>query len=209
MKKMMTAVAIATASLAAQAQGFYAGAGVGFNSVKNELSQFNSDMVDSFGGSISSKQDTSVRNLRLLGGYKVNENVAIEVGYLKSSDFALTFSGQSGGNVSYSGKGTVSFSGVDVATVLRPSIASGYNNLFATVGVHRYKANVGIGFSVAGTNYSDNSSDSGTGTLFGIGYDWKIAEGVDVRWSLTRLNKLAGDSESKTTNVGVGLIKHF
>lgn len=205
----MTVVAVAAASLTAQAEGFYAGGGVGFNSINNELTKFNSEMVSTLGGTIVSTQDSSVRNLRLIGGYKVNENVAVEVGYINSSDFALTFAGRSGGNVAYSGKGTVSFSGFDVAAVLRPSVASGYNNVFATIGVHNYKAKTAVAFTVVSTNYSDNSSESGTGTMFGVGYDWKIDKDVDVRLTLTRINKIAGNSDSSTNNVGVGLVKHF
>lgn len=39
--------------------------------------------------------------------------------------------------------------------------------------------------------------------------DWAIDKGLDLRVALTRLNKISGDSGSKTTNIGIGLIKHF
>lgn len=209
MKKTITALALVTAAFAAQAEGFYMGAGVGFNKVDNGLNDFNTAMVNAVGGSIVSTQETSVQNLRLLGGYKVNENFAVEVGYVNSSKWDLNFSGTSGGSVAYSGNGNVSFSGVDVSAVLRPSVASGYNNFFATIGVHNYKAKVGVSFTVSGTAYTSNTSESGTGTLFGVGYDMNIDKGMDLRFAVTRLNKLAGQSDSNTTNYGVGLIKHF
>jgi hypothetical protein len=209
MKKIVTAVAIAAASLTAQAEGFYVGGGVGYSAIKNELADFNAGMVSSVGGSITSSQDSSMQNLRLTGGYKVNDNFAIELGYVKTSDFGLSFTGRSGGNVAYSGSGTVSISGFDVAAVLRPDIASGYNNFFATVGTHSYKAKTGVTFSVSGTSYSDNTSESGTGLMFGVGYDWKIDKDLDFRMSLIRMNKLAGNSDSNATSVGVNLIKRF
>lgn len=211
MKKTLIAIAVATTAFAAQAQsqGFYLGAGVGFNKVDNELSTFNAGMVSALGGSIASTQETSVQNLRLVGGYKVNENVAVELGYINTSKWDLNFSGRSGGNVAYSGNGNISFSGFDVAAVLRPSVASGYNNFFATVGVHSYKAKVGVSFAVNGTNYANTESESGTGAMFGAGYDWKIDKDLDVRFAVTRINKLAGQSGSNTTNYGIGLIKHF
>jgi hypothetical protein len=37
MKKIVTAIAIAAASLTAQAEGFYVGGGVGYSALKNEL----------------------------------------------------------------------------------------------------------------------------------------------------------------------------
>lgn len=209
MKKTIIALALVTAAFAAQAEGFYMGAGVGFSKVDNGLNDFNTDMVTLLGGSIASTQETSVQNLRLLGGYKVNENFAVEVGYVNSSKWDMSFSGTSGGSVSYSGNGNFSFSGVDVSAVLRPSIASGYNNFFAAVGVHSYKVKLGLGFNVGGTAYTSNTSESGTGTLFGVGYDMNIDKGMDLRFAVTRLNKLAGQSGSNTTNYGVGLIKHF
>ena len=206
---MMTAIAIAAATLTAQAEGFYVGAGVGFNAIKNELATFNATMVSIAGGSISSTQDTSVQNLRLIGGYKINDNFAVELGYINTSNFKLNFAGRSSGNVAYSGSGTTSINGFDVAAILRPDVSSGYNNFFATAGVHSYKAKTGVAFSVSGTNYSDNSSESGTGSMLGLGYDWKIDKDLDVRLSLIRMNKLAGNSDSSTTNVGVNLIKRF
>lgn len=209
MKKTFIAVAVASVAFAAQAEGFYIGAGVGYSKVPNELSKFNSEMVGALGGSISSTQDTSLTNLRLVGGYKINENLAIEAGYVNSSKWNLNFSGVSGGSVAYSGNGNVSFSGFDIAAVLRPSINTGYNNFFAVAGLHNYKAKVGVTFAVSGTNYANNTSTSGTGTMFGAGYDWKIDKDLDLRIQVTRLNKLAGESGSDTTNYGVGLIKHF
>lgn len=209
MKKTLIAVAVASAAFAAHADGFYLGAGVGFTKVANELSTFNSGMVAAVGGSIASTQETSVRNLRLVGGYKVNENLAIEAGYVNSSKWDLNFSGVSGGSVAYSGNGNISFSGVDVAAVVRPSVASGYNNFFAVAGVHNYKAKVGVAFTVSSTAYTSNTSQSGTGTMFGAGYDWKIDKDLDMRVQVTRLNKLAGESGSNATNYAVGLIKHF
>jgi OOP family OmpA-OmpF porin len=209
MKKTFVALAFASIGLAAHAEGFYMGAGVGFNKVDNSLSEFNTAMLNAVGGSIVSTQETGVQNLRLLGGYKINENFAVEVGYVNSSKWDLNFSGVSSGNVAYNGNGNISFSGLDVAAVVRPGASSGYNNFFATIGLHNYKAKVGVTFTVNGTPYTTNTSETGTGTLLGIGYDLKIDKGLDLRFTATRLNKLAGDSDSNTTNIGIGLIQHF
>jgi OOP family OmpA-OmpF porin len=209
MKKFVTAAAIAAASLTAQAEGLYVGGGVGYSALKNELAEFNSGMVSLLGGSITSSQDSSMQNLRLIGGYKVNDNFAIELGYVKTSDFGLSFSGRSSGNVAYSGSGTVSISGFDVAAILRPDVASGFNNFFATIGAHSYKAKTGVAFTVSGTSSSANTSESGTGLMFGAGYDWKIVKDLDFRLTLIRMNKLAGNADSNGTSVGVNLIKRF
>jgi outer membrane autotransporter protein len=66
-----------------------------------------------------------------------------------------------------------------------------------------------VTFTVNGTPYTTNTSETGTGTLLGVGYDLKIDKGLDLRFTATRLNKLAGNSDSNTTNIGIGLIQHF
>lgn len=187
----------------------YFGVGVGVNKVDNQVPQFNSAIVSAVGGTVSSTQDSSVNNLRLLGGYKLNESVAVELGYTKTSKANLSFAGNSGGNVAYAGGANVSFAGLDVSAVLRPSVASGWNNAYALIGVHNYSVKASTTFTVGGTGYSASDSDSGTGTMFGFGYDFEITKGLDARLGVTRVNKIGGESDAKTTNYGLTLIQHF
>lgn len=208
MKKIFATAVLASVSLAAQAQGFYLGAGVGVSKAENDLKGFNAEMVEDFGGSISSTQDSSIRSARLIGGYKANENVAIELGYMRSAKWNLNYAGRTGNNVAYSGGGNIRTDGFDISAVVRPSVASGYSNFFATAGVHNYKAEVGVSFSADGARLALNGSERGTGTMFGAGYDWKVQKDVDVRLLVRRINKFAGESGS-ANNFFVGLNKHF
>ena len=154
--------------------------------------------------------DSNVTNLRLIGGYKVNENISLEIGYLSTSDFKWKISGADRDNVKYYWDLKGSYSGFDIATILRPSVASGYNNLFVTVGFHNYEAKASGSLSALNERVNlPGSSENGTGMLFGGGYDFNLQEGLDLRATVTRLNKLAGDSDDKATNFGVTLIKHF
>jgi OOP family OmpA-OmpF porin len=210
MKKMITAVTIAAASLAAQAEGFYLGGGVGFsNSSDTAASDMSTTLVSAVGGTALTTADNSVNNVKIIGGYKVNENVAVEAGYISTSNLNMSFAGISGNSIAYTGSGKVSFSGFDVSAVLRPSVASGYNNFFATVGVHSYKAKTALSISAGGQTASQSESNSGTGTMFGAGYDWNVEKDLDLRFAVTRINKLAGESGVNVTNFGAGLIKHF
>ena len=208
MKQIIAIAVLASASIAAQAQGFYLGVGVGVSKAENDLKGFNAEMVEEFGGSISSTQDSSIRSFRLVGGYKANENIAIELGYSRSAKWNLNYAGRTGNNVAYSGGGNVRTDGFDVSAVVRPSVASGFNNFFATAGVHNYQAEVGLSFSADGTRLAINGSERGTGTMFGAGYDWKARKDLDVRLLVRRLNKVAGESGS-ANNFFIGLNKHF
>lgn len=210
MKKHLTFVALAASALVAHAESFYVGAGVGISRVSsNAASDLNADLVSALGGTARTTMDSSVNSLRLVGGFKVNENVAAEIGYLNTSNFNLNVAGTSGGNVAYTAAGKLSFTGFDVSAVLRPSVASGYNNFFATVGIHRYKAKADLTATAGAQTTSQSGSTSGTGTMLGVGYDWNLDKDLDLRLAVTRVNKLAGESGNNLTNFGVGLTKHF
>lgn len=40
-------------------------------------------------------------------------------------------------------------------------------------------------------------------------YDMKIDKDIDLRFSITRINKVSGEANDDATNYGIGLIKHF
>ena len=201
MKNILTGVAIATTAFMAQAEGFYLGAGIGFANVNDTTANTSSQLVSLLGGTARTTMDSSVNNM--------NENVAIEVGYMNTSNFSMNASGISGGNVSYTASGKATFSGLDASAVIRPSISSGYSNFFATVGMHNYKTKTSVSFTGGGQSFSTNDSKSGNGVMFGAGYDMKIDKDIDLRFSITRINKVSGEANDDATNYGIGLIKHF
>ena len=209
MKKSLLALVIASSALAAHAEGFYVGAGAGYNAISDDSASINSRLVSEVGGSASTTLSKAVANIRLTGGYKFNEYVALELGYLMSSKYTLSSVGRASGNVPYTVNGDVSFSGFDVSAIVRPSVASGYNNFFATVGLHSLTQKTNVTFVGGGSTVSESSSQSGTGMLYGVGYDWAVNKGLDLRVAVIRLDKLAGSAGSNTTNFGVSLIKHF
>jgi OOP family OmpA-OmpF porin len=213
MKKIITAVALVAASLSAQAQaqsqGFYIGGGVGISGITDTSQEINALLVSQFGGSASTTMDKTVNNVRLLGGYKINENIAVEVGYLNAASFNFSTAGTTSGRVAYTVSGDVSFSGFDVAAVIRPSVSSGYNSFFATAGLHSYESKASSAFIGGGLNIPSITKNSGTGTMFGVGYDLKIDKEIDLRLAFLRVNKLAGESEDSLNNFSVSIIKHF
>jgi hypothetical protein len=209
MKKIALSLIISCGATVAIAQNFYAGFGLGTNTVSNDTSTLKSDLTSALGGTATVTQSTSVGNTRLIGGYKVNQNWATEVGYLNSSKFNVNFNGVSSGSVAYAGNGNVSFSGFDVSAVYKPDAGTGLENFFANVGVHNYKAKVGLSITANSTTTTSNTSQSGTGYLYGFGYELPIGQDFGVRFAVTRLNKLAGDSSNYTTNYGVSVVKQF
>ena len=175
MKKVLSILAIVSLAFLAQGQAqdftapqkLYWGAGGGFNKIGTPLE----------GG------DSSVMNFRLIGGYKTNENISLELGFFMTPMFYL-----SKRKSSYSSEHKAAYGGLEYSTILRPSVSTGYNNAFVTIG-----------------------SGLVTGGMFGAGYDFKSVipsqEGIDIRAAVTFVNAIG--YSNKATNFGATLIKPF
>ena len=198
--------------------GFYVGAEVGQSKLKDQTSELSSALNSGFsGGSSTVSQSSSVTVSRFFGGYNINENVAVELGYSQSSSFGLNGSGKTGNaftqapNIAYSFSGGEKFSGFDISGLFRPSVDTGWNGLFFRAGVTNLKESNSVTVSVTGvgTPYSNSGSQSGTGTVYGIGYDADIGSGFKVRAAVTSYSKIAGDSSASGTLYSIGILKNF
>jgi hypothetical protein len=188
---------------------FYGGAEIGSSKLDNETGTTTSALVRAYGGSASATQDAAVRNFRIFGGYTVNENLDFELGYIQTSNFGISATGRSSGGVNYAISASAKYSGLDYSAVIRPSVASGYNNLFARIGFTNYTGDVTGSASAGGSTFTSTSSASGTGELFGIGYDAKLDNGMSIRTSINRLTKIAGESDNSATVISIGLMNRF
>ncbi len=56
---------------------------------------------------------------------------------------------------------------------------------------------------------SANKSYSGTGTLYGVGYDQKFNETTKIRYAAVKYSKVGGESDSGGTIYSIGLVKNF
>lgn len=211
----LAAVAALLSSLgAAQAQSnspekFYGGLEVGRANVTDQTGELTRGLVSQVGGTASATQSSSVNDYRIFGGYKLNENVNFELGYVQTSSFGVNFSGRSSGSVAYAGSAGLKFAGFDYSVLLRPDVATGMNGLFFRLGGHSLKSTTDVNFTVSGSNYSSTTKESGTGTMYGIGYDLNIAKNAALRVSVNRLNKIAGQSDANATVYSVGVLTRF
>lgn len=212
--KLAAGTALIASVCIAHAQGntpekFYGGLEVGRATVSNQTGDVTSSLVSLLGGTATATQSSSVNDYRFFGGYKLNEIVELELGYLQSSRVGINYSGRSSGSVSYTGTAGVKFAGFDYSVLLRPAVSTGWNALFFRLGGHSLKSTVDSSLTVSGTNISTKTKESGAGTLFGIGYDLNIAKNADLRISVNRLNSLAGQSDANVTAYSVGVLARF
>jgi hypothetical protein len=135
-------------------------------------------LVAGLGGTATSSQDSGATVGRVFAAYAFTENIGAELGYLLSNDWRVNFSGTTGGGVGYSGNTGLSISGADLALVLRPSKSTGKNGLFLKLGgtsyteKFNYKVTTGVGVGAG------NASETGAGSLVGLGYDLPLRDHV-------------------------------
>ena len=220
MRKILSILSIIFLAFLAQgqahAQKFYLGAGIGYETNNTDtLTTTNMNVKDiqnylssKYGGSVKSSADYGSAVFRLIGGYQVAEKITIELGYTNNLGFRASSSGTDGKDTRYNRDDKTSYRGFDIATILRSGIASGFNDLFVTLGLHNYRATVSS--SANPVAFRDNdSSPTGIGILFGGGCDFRLQKNLDLRTTLTRFDRVAGDSNLKITNLGLVLVKHF
>jgi hypothetical protein len=210
-KMILVGFAIATSAAVniAQAQGFkpgiYAGVEAGYAPVKNNAQAFANSLVATNGGSASTTQNLNVGIGRIFAGYKITENFDAEVGYFTAGNVNYTFSGVSSGSTAYSGVAQVATNGWDYAVLVRPGVSTGLNNVFLTLGGHTSKEEI----TVTGTNIRGGKSNAnGNGYLYGLGYDLSVAQSMDVRFKITRVQKIAGTDDAATAFT-IGIVGKF
>ncbi len=210
MKNILLASAILTALVSSNAlaedaktSGAYAGAELGYSRVKNDAQEVANGLVSELGGSVIVTQDSGVAVGRLFAGYNINENIAVELGYLHTADINLNAAGVAGNSVAYTGAADTSIKGVDYAVLIRPSASTGLNGVFAKVGGHSLKASTDM--SLTGTStVSFNDSVKGSGFLLGLGYQAPISSNIDARATYTYYDNVAGeDGHANVFSLGI------
>ena len=167
MKKLLLAAVVATISsgaFAADAAGPYIGAEAAYAKLQSS--------------------DGGVGAGRLYGGYNINENVGVELGLYRTADVDYIYP---------TTRITVYTYGVDGSVLLRPSISTGLNGLFARIGYHQDNVHA----SATNGRWADQW---GGGFMLGAGYDAKINDNLSARISYSYLNNVADSDYS--ANVG-------
>jgi hypothetical protein len=207
MKKILLGLAVLMSTNAmAQESKWYVGGELGSSKVDNETSYMANSFVNQVGGSATATQNTSVGVARIFAGYKVNPMVDLELGYFQSNDIAYRVNGVSGGSVAYAASADVSFSGFDYSVLLRPlSFNDAAKGFFIKLGGHRSEAETDVRLTAGSVSVGTSSKQSGSGALYGLGYDFEFSKNMFGRASVTEYKKVAGISDNDGTIYSVGL----
>jgi len=120
---------------------------------------------------------------RVAYGHELDERFAVEVGYFGASGLKATYE-----MTGLSATESYSASGIDFAGIFKPG-----GGLFVKGGFHSSKLSGAGSITFGGTTYSVSGRiGSGTGALFGIGYEAELDKSSSVRIGWTRYSSVGG-----------------
>ena len=188
----------------------YWGIEFGAANLENHSKKVETRLVNAFGGSASVTNDSNVPTIKFFAGYQYSENLDLELGYFKRSSANINISGVTDGSIAYTGDGNTKSSGFEYAVNIRPSIASGWNDLYFRIGGHSSKLDLN-GYLYLNNSLVSSSinSYSGTGALYGFGYDQKLNQMTKVRYAAVKYSSIGGESGYDETVYSIGIIKKF
>jgi Outer membrane protein beta-barrel domain len=207
MKKLLIGLAVlASTNVMAQDSKWYVGGELGSSKVDNSTPYIANSLVSQLGGTATATQDSSVGVARIFAGYKVNEMVDLELGYFQSGDIGYRASGVTSGSVAYGAALDVNYSGFDYSVLLRPlTFNDAAKGFFLKFGGHRSEAEANIRVTSGSVSVAASSKDSGSGTLYGLGYDFSFSKNMFGRAAVTEYKKVAGISDNDGTVYSLGL----
>lgn len=210
---MTSAVILTLASSQAFAESaatnnFYVGVDAGYAKVDTQASKTAQYLANLTGLTTSYTSDDGAFVGRIFAGSNINENISAEIGYFRSSDLTNNYVQARGtANENFRGQG------VDFSVLLRPSVSTGLNNLFARVGGHYSEVSGDASVTYVGNTYSlsasGSSNKSGAGFLVGLGYDLPIDKNISARVGYTYMSDLGGVSGANLNLFSAGLKLDF
>ncbi|MFJ3057684.1 outer membrane beta-barrel protein [Herbaspirillum sp. NPDC087042] len=196
-KKIAAAVAVAAMMTAGSVAAQTADSGV-YVGLEGGIASINAIATPTNGVKTSETNETGA--LRALVGYQINKNFALELGYFVTDDFK-----QDGTNVArtvrYNVKANVQ--GADLSVIYK--FTEFVPGLYLKAGATQSK----VSLELSQPSGTSKFSTSGSGYLYGLGYEFSVTKNVGINVGFTRLEKLGGQSENKMNLYSAGVKYKF
>lgn len=173
--------------VAAHAQGWYGGAGIGQSKAKDVEPLLDSQSLADcalLGWTCSASDDDKDTGFKLFAGYRINENFSLEgmfVDFGEMSAEATIFDGVDSLSESISAEAT----GLAVVAVGNFPLSDSAS-LLAKFGLFRWEVDGEhrVTSTVPGFAFSESASDSGTDPMFGLGIEFMMGKawGIRAEW---------------------------
>ncbi len=140
---------------------------------------------------------------RFFLAFPVAKDFEIEAGYFMTGSLDTRYTNSAG-----SATESYEASGFDLAVVIKPAALNGF---YLKAGMHRSEVEGSARVTIGGTTVSITESESGSGWVFGGGYEWQVGSAKDLfaRVSYTFYNKLGGMSDGDAGVFALGIMKRF
>lgn len=155
---LLVLLGLSSAPAAAQSTGFYIGGGAGVSSV---------DVCGDLNALGASSCDDRDTGFKIFGGYGINQNLAVEIGYIDLGEIEA-----SGGGATIKAE----TDGVEAAAVGILPINRQFS-VFGKLGLFMWDVSV----SGSGPGGSASISDDGTDLMFGLGGSWNLTPQLSLR----------------------------
>jgi len=162
--------------------------------MKDQSGSLAAGLVSALGGTANASQEKNVFSGRLFGGYKIIENIDVELGYFQSNSYSND-NGLSGSGFAYSGNVGLKF--------------SGFNGAFLKLGGQHSKVTDDSTDTVGTATGTASGSRTGNGYMIGLGYDFNVANNVDIRAEYNHMDSLGGNSNIVADTILIGVIGKF
>lgn len=196
-------LALGLIAATASAEGFYGVGELTHSSNTLNRSTFDNELNANGASGLSSSDHGNGNQFRLQGGYRFNENLALEAGYI---DF-----GKAKYQASYAGgsaQGTLKAGGVDVVGVFSLPVTQEFS-VFAKGGAVAAKVKAKLAADAPAALADGNSSATVVRPLLGVGASYKLSEHVDLRADYDHVSGLGksgttGKMNDNMVSLGIG-----
>ena len=163
MKKLVLAGLLGSMSLTPAMADVYFGAegGLGFADLGAEKTA--QTLANLIGSTVTYTEDQAAIFGRFYGGVPVADSLSVEVGYFFTGDIDATYTSSS-----VTATESASASGFDISMVYSEENSPWY----VKAGLHSSEVKAAASLTISGTTYSAAGDYSGTGPLFGAGYEF-------------------------------------
>lgn len=167
---------------------------------------FDGELAANGATGLSSRDQGQGNQWRLQGGYRFNENLALEGGFIDFGKAKYTADYQGG-----SAQGRVKAAGIDVAAVLSLPVGENFS-VFGKAGAVAARVKSTLTADAPASLASNNASVNVVRPLFGVGATYKLSQNVDLRADLDHvggLGKTASTGKMNDNMFSLGLGYNF
>ncbi len=187
----------------------YFGAGLGLAKISDQTGATNDYVKNQTSELTLSSPGSLVQQFRIFGGYSINENISIEIGFRQNTNERINFYSNPIAQFSYTGNLNSNISGSNLGLLIRPSPSSRFQDLFLNFGITQYRDKSIFSISSNNSTSSIAVSESGIGYFFGLGYEKPINKIYSLRGSITHEVQIGGNKTLSDNGLSLAILKKF